>query len=168
MNDPIKQFSPILQFSDISECLDNYCRVELLSSDNAWYNDKLKKYETVNRQVKFISLPDVIILSLNRFDNFNNKSRKNVRFTLDMTIDFGKYMLDSNERQLYNLYGVCCHKGSSNYGHYTSIVKNNINDKWYLYDDDNIELLNANEYSKVLELDQPYVFFFSKSIYEQK
>ena len=44
----------------------------------------------------------------------------------------------NNQNAVYDLYGVIQHFGGVSFGHYIALCKNEINNKWYEYDDGNI------------------------------
>ena len=55
---------PNVRVPTIFDCMDEYCKREELSGENAWYNDETDKYEDVNRGITFWSLPNVLIIDL--------------------------------------------------------------------------------------------------------
>ena len=57
----------------------------------------------------------------------------------------------------YDLYGICNHSGGSAGGHYTAYVKN-ANDKWYLFNDTNVDEVNLGK----LKSPEAYCFFYRK------
>ena len=46
-----------------------------MDGDNRILNDKTNKKEEAEKQIKFWSLPDVLVITLKRFDNRNRKTR---------------------------------------------------------------------------------------------
>ena len=61
---------------NIFDCLDYYCKKEILEGDNAWYNDETKKKQDVKRFIKFWNLPNILIVDLKRWDMFGRKINK--------------------------------------------------------------------------------------------
>ena len=53
----------------LRDCLDLYTESELLKDDNMYYNEKTQQKEEARKDIKFWSLPDVLILTLKRFSN---------------------------------------------------------------------------------------------------
>lgn len=143
----------------IRDCLDEYCRKEVMSSenDNAWYNDDTKKHENVNRGIIFWSLPKILIIDLKRWDN--NGRKLNTLVNCDMCdIDLSSYVRGYNSASfVYDLYGVANHSGGSGGGHYTACVKN-ANNKWYEFNDTHINEINARNVIS----SKSYCFFFRK------
>ena len=57
-------------------------------------------------------------------------------------LDLSKYVVGYDKNSFkYDLYGICNHSGGSAGGYYTAYVKN-ANDKWYLFNDTNVDEVN--------------------------
>lgn len=139
------------------DCLDFYCLFEKLEGDNAWYNEKTKEKQDVNKGIVFWSLPNILIIDLKRFTNFNKKISNNIDIPIN-DVDFSKYVKGYNkETYIYDLYGVCNHIGNCFGGHYTSYVKN-ANNKWYEFNDTSVnEISESNIISE-----KSYCLFYRK------
>ena len=143
--------------NNIYDCLDNYCEDEIMKDDNAWFNDDTKSYENVNKNIKFWSLPEILIIDLKRFDNNMKKISKKIDVPLT-DLDLSKYVIGyNNTSYVYDLFGVCNHMGSSFSGHYTAYIKN-ANSNWYEFNDQVITNIDRN---KVIT-NNAYCFFFIK------
>lgn len=119
------------------DCFDLYVKGELLTGDNAWYNEDIKEYIDVEKQIKFWSFPDVLVIDLKRFNSNTRKNQKIVHFPL-IELDLSPYVIGYYKKKYkYNLYAVCNHTGNLLGGHYTSYVKH-YNDKWYHFNDTNV------------------------------
>lgn len=84
-----------------------------------------------------------MIVQLKRF-KFSNTLRNKLStlvefplFNLDLTSFVGEqgYLESLGIDLQYDLYGIINHFGSLHYGHYTSLVRNLSENKWYQYDD---------------------------------
>jgi len=51
------------------------------------------------------------------------------------SLDMSPYLLDADEPVLYDLYAVSNHIGNIHGGHYTAFCKNQLDKKWYKFDD---------------------------------
>jgi ubiquitin carboxyl-terminal hydrolase 8 len=126
------------------DCIDLYCKPERLEEENAWYNEKTKKKEDVNKGIIFWSLPNILIIDLKRFNNRNQKIHTNISIPLN-SVDFSKWIYGYKKHSyVYDLYGACYHSGGVLGGHYTSSVKN-ANGQWYLFNDTDVKKLNEND-----------------------
>jgi hypothetical protein len=58
----------------------------------------------------------------------------------------------------YDLYAVINHHGNLTSGHYTSICKNNMDNKWYEFDDDSLKLLQPQD----VVVETGYLLFYQR------
>lgn len=140
----------------IYDCFDLFCNKELLSGENAWYDDKSKQKRDAEKSIVFWKLPTILIVCLKRFTNENKKLHNLVDVPLK-DFDLKKYMI-YKDSQKYNLFGICNHHGSSGEGgHYTSHILTADN-KWYNFNDTQVKSINEE---KVIS-PSGYCFFFRK------
>ena len=139
------------------DCIDLYCAKEILTGDSAWYNDKTKKYENVNRGIVFWSLPEVLIIDLKRWGEKGKKIHKIIDAPLN-NLNLSKYVKGYNpETYIYDLYGICNHHGGSLGGHYTAYIKNS-NNNWYEFNDTVVNRINEENVITSMS----YCFFYRK------
>ncbi len=114
-----------IQIPTIYDCFNLYCKPELLENENAWYNEDTGKKESVMKKMTFWSLPDILVITLNRFSALDGgKLNTLVNFPLNM-LDLSSYVDGYNASSYkYELYGVCNHSGGLMGGHYTAFVLN--------------------------------------------
>ena len=103
----------------------------------------------------FNIVPRVIVIHLKRFDNFQRKIKKFIKY--DNEINLNKYQVNKNrEKVTYRLSSVLIHEGSSIYsGHYYCYVRVAGKD-WYLFND---HFVRKVEESVVLK-QTPYLLFY--------
>ena len=119
---------------DLFDCFNLYTTSELLSGDNAWFNDKTGEKQDVNKKLTFWSFPNILIISFRRFNNRMMKNNKTISIPLE-NINLSKYVEGYNKSSyIYDVYGVCNHTGGTSGGHYFAYVKN-ANGKWYCFND---------------------------------
>ena len=150
---------PIPNKANISlyDCLDFYCLFEKLDGENAWYNEKTKSKQDVKKGIVFWSLPNILIIDLKRFTNFNKKINNIIDIPIN-DVDLSKYVKGYNsESYIYDLFGICNHSGNCNGGHYTAYVKN-ANNKWYEFND---TLVNEIQEKNVIS-EKSYCLFYRK------
>lgn len=140
------------------DCFDLFTTSEELGDDNKWYYEKEDKHINIKKQIKIFSLPEILIISLKRFNNRNMKNNMLVEFPID-NLDLSKYICGyDDDIYKYDLYGVCNHMGSSMGGHYTAYVKN-ANNKWYLFND--IKVNEIIDKTKIVS-NSAYCLFYRK------
>lgn len=143
--------------TSIYECMDLYCQKERMEGDNAWYNEKTKKKEDIDKGIRFWSLPNILMIDLKRFDMRGRKLRQMVQCPLE-NIDFSKYVDGYNSSSyVYDLYAICNHSGGLMGGHYTAFIKN-ANNNWYLFNDTVVKKVDKEK----IITPSAYCFFFRK------
>ena len=148
---------PDIKNPSLIDCLNLYCKQEILEGENAWYNDVTKTTQGVKRGIIFWSLPKILIIDLKRWNFKGEKNNTNIDIPLSV-INLSKYVYGYNKKSYkYQLYGVCNHYGGSSGGHYTAYVKN-ANNNWYSYNDTNVDLISDE---KIIS-SRAYCLFFRK------
>jgi ubiquitin C-terminal hydrolase len=124
-----------IEHMDIYHCLDDYICSEILDGENEWFNENTKRHQPIQKRLRFLSFPRVLLIALKRFSPDGvSKNDTRVEFPVH-GLDLNKYVPGT---QLYNLYGVCYHTGLLRGGHYTSATRNPVTQQWYFYDDERI------------------------------
>jgi ubiquitin C-terminal hydrolase len=65
---------------------------------------------------------------------------------------------DKIENAKYNLYGIVNHYGHLSGGHYTSYVKNEMDEKWYKYDDSSCSEIPESK----IRSEHAYILFYKR------
>ena len=115
-------------------------------------------FDTNKRCIKFWSLPNTLILILNRFYNDNlKKNQRCIEFEANKILDLSRYVIGYNKDSYkYKLYSVCNHMGSLEGGHYTAYIKSN--KAWYHINDNIVEELGKHK----IVSQKAYMLFFEK------
>lgn len=110
--------------ASLYDCFDTHVASEMLSGENAWYNETAKRKEDVNKRIRFWNFPSVLIIVLQRFSpDGRHKHNGFISCPLE-NLDLSKYVVGYNPKSyVYDLYAVCNHIGSVHGGHYTAFVK---------------------------------------------
>jgi ubiquitin C-terminal hydrolase len=138
--------------------LNEFIRPEIIEGENAWFNEKTGKKEDIQKKTRFWSFPKILIITLKRFSlDGSSKISQSVEYPVN-NLDLTPYVCGYGaEKYKYNLYGVCCHYGTIQGGHYTSIVKDffvkdffvkdfSVDDvSWFHYNDHLIQHITENE-----------------------
>ena len=149
----------------LADCLDHHCAPEVLSGDNAWFNEAAGQKQDVQKRLSFWSLPPVLIIVLKRFEMNARGYVRKIQVPVDVPCnraDFSKYVHGYNPTSyVYDLFGVCNHHGGSPMGgHYTATIRN-ANGSWYACNDTLVkEVPLASNDSIVSNL--PYCLFYRK------
>ena len=144
----------------LEECFKLFVEGEILSGDNAYYNEKSGKKEEVLKKISLWSFPNILVIDLKRFNSRNVKNQSLVTFPLD-NLNLSEYVIGyDKESYVYDLYGICNHSGGVLGGHYTSFVKN-ANGKWYLFNDTTV---SETDPSQIISSKAYCLFYRKKTI----
>ena len=150
---------------DIKDCLRRHTERILINSndnDDKWKCDKCNKTYTSEKIIKHWKFPPILIICLKRF-NYNKKlnrmTKNNTLVDIPMDLDLTEFALSNDSFLKYKLTGVALHFGNIYGGHYSSLVRKNINNdnEWILIDDLNIQTLKK----KNINFNFAYVLFYS-------
>ena len=87
--------------SDIHEALSNMCEVEFMEGDNKVFCDRCKRNTDTVLRTAISALPDMLILSLKRFDldynTFETVKLNNSRCAFGQTLNMKRYTLEGVE-----------------------------------------------------------------------
>lgn len=137
--------------TSLYDCLDEYCKTEILDGDNKWLNEKDDNKYAVKIKTFFLKLPDVLVFVFKKFSDI----KQNISFPIK-NLDLSKYMISNISQVNYELYGICNHTGCSSGGHYYSYIV--YNNKWYCFNDTNVKPININN----LITPNAYCLFYKK------
>jgi ubiquitin C-terminal hydrolase len=142
---PIPEGGSSNRVTSLYDCMTEFCKKELLTGDNQWFNEVSGAKEDANKQIRFWNFPKVLVITLKRFNAKGRKTENFVDFPLT-DLDLSKYVEDYlPKRYVYDLYAICNHMGSTDGGHYTAFVKNCMG-KWLHCNDDSVSLVtNAQQ-----------------------
>ena len=137
-------FIPSKDKVTLYDCIDEYCKGEILDGDNMWFNEKTNSKEAVNKYIKFWSFPNILIISLKRV-SIDGTTKINTSVEYPFELDLCKYVCGYKKTNfVYDLIGICNHSGSLDNGHYTAFVKRS-ND-WFFCNDDIIQKVESTDH----------------------
>ena len=155
----------IIKEFELKDCLDHLIKEEQLDNDNMYNCEMCGIKNKGYKQTLFWKTPKLLIIHIKRFIVNNSgiiskKLTNKIEYPL-YDLDMRKYIHNESpfiEKSKYDLIGVNIHQefGSFgiNSGHYTSLVKNRLDNNWYLFNDSSnpiiqtkkIHLQNRNAY----------------------
>jgi ubiquitin carboxyl-terminal hydrolase 8 len=118
----------------IKDCFIDTFKEELLTGDNAWFDDKENVKKTVIKRSYLCYCPPILVLQLKRWKS--NLTKKNVKIDTPFTLDIQPFTI-YKERCEYELFGIINHEGSIHGGHYYVCIK--INGGWVSVNDNLIQ-----------------------------
>lgn len=93
--------------------------------------------DNIQKTFYFWKTPKNLIICLKRFGNSGQKNDSRVVYS--DVLDLSKFSKGyQREKIIYSLYGICCHHGMSQFGHYTSLCRKRGLQKWHKHDDEKV------------------------------
>ena len=142
---------------NIEKCINDYLCGFNYQDTLGYYDKNNIKNQKLTKIPKFWNLPNILVITLQRFSN--NFSKNNILVTFPIyNLDMTDYVIGYNNNTfVYDLIGICNHSGSISGGHYTCFSKTNNN--WYHYNDSNATLVkNEND----IISNNAYCLFYKK------
>ena len=144
----------------INDLLDNY-----FSNENIRFKcERCHKKRTHKKEMKITTPPKILILSLQRINQRTERKNKcRVEFLENLNIkDYIDKDSEHKDEYNYNLFGIACHAGDFNFGHYFALIK--LNDKdWYDFNDSKVKYY-GNNIDKSSIFSYAYILFYKKQI----
>jgi len=151
--------------TDIYKCLDNLCSEQQLDNDNKLICGFCGLSNKAYKKTLLWKTPKILVIHIKRFEITTQKITTNVIYPIK-NLDISNYINSKSPFKLdckYDLIGINLHEGlgcskNINAGHYTSIVKNRINNNWYFYNDSNEPILICDK--EDLQSNDAYLLFY--------
>ncbi len=164
----------VSQNSSVNYCIRNFSSTEILNGNNKFYCDSCHAYQEAQKSIKIKTCPPVLILHLKRF-KYSEELQDFKKLNYRVTFPFKDLKIQTLLQQEigYDLYAIVIHIGSGpNSGHYKCIIRSIAEDKWILFDDNNVEIIEndrvvrnlygyPNDYAGVSET--AYILFYKQN-----
>jgi ubiquitin C-terminal hydrolase len=140
----------------LKDLIKDFCQEDAL--DGQYYCQNCESCQSARHQTTIIQpLPRALIIQLKRFpfDDTNRKIDTLIQYKLEH-----ENLLSTNDK--YKLYAVSMHSGSLAGGHYTTMARNYINDRWYRFDDSHVEEIDSKSVVVPFNARQAYVLIYLK------
>ena len=152
----------IIQNNTVSiyDCFFYYQKTNYFNGDNGNYCNVCKLlFDSMYINKIFVG-PTVLILIFNR----GKGNIYNVKLDFYETIDITQFVLQKDMPSIiYNLYGVITHIGQSGPNvHFIASCKNQINNKWYRFNDAIVSPINDFQ-KDVIEFGTPHILFYQRN-----
>ena len=171
----------------LNECLELYCKKEILQGDNVWYCPKCKTHVSASKKLDLWMLPPILIIHLKRFKvdhssstfchstNRRTKLNNSIQYPIK-NLDLSNMLQSSNhEKPIFDLYAISHHVGDLTSGHYTAQALNRNDNKWYNFNDsycsplsrDDIDLSFDDGDGVLSSSSSAYCLFYNRITYDK-
>lgn len=136
---------PIDGMNTLEECISDYIKPIQLDGDNQWLCDKCNRKSQAIKKLSIWKTGKYIIILLKRYLNIQISTIKDGRSIISPVelLDLSPYIEDNTHTEnLYSLCSVTFHSGNLNKGHYLNV--RNTNNKWIIFNDDNVEPIDKS------------------------
>jgi len=150
---------------DIFTCIQEFTSSERLSGEELWRCSACSEYQPSVKSIALWRLPPVVILHLKRFQQLKKGLFKIHRLvSFPFIFDFAPCLPpDQSQSTIYHLHACLNHLGNLGSGHYTSFAKNQMDSKWYCYDDGRCSLVE--DPTSTIISPTAYVLFYVREGY---
>ena len=141
------------------ECFFYNQKSDYFTGDNKNYCNICRQlFDSVYTSKIFVS-PNILIMILNR----GKGNIFNIKLDFSLQIDITDFVLTkSQNREIYNLYGVITHLGQSGpNAHFVAACKSPVDGNWYRYNDAIVTQIN-NFQNDIYNFGTPYILFYEK------
>ena len=144
----------------LEKCLKKFCKEEQLEEGDEWYCSKCKNHVLAKKKMELYYVPKILIICFKRFikdSTFSwEKNEDEVEFPID-NLDLKNFVIGPDkDHSKYDLFAVSQHYGSTGFGHYTAVCKND--GKWYSYNDSSCSPTSASD----AQSSAAYVLFYRR------
>jgi len=152
---------------NLYDLLDNYIIPEQLNAENKWNSPYAKKKVDAEKLNLIWETPKILIFLIKRFE-YSYTGAKKLNNLIDFPIDnlnISKYLHPNHVSKYsnYSLFAINNHTNFNNmgfngisFGHYYSYCKNYTDNKWYNFDDSNVDEIDKSK----LITNNAYMLFY--------
>lgn len=172
--------------ADIYQCLQSYCKEEMLSGDEVWKCPYCKKERVATKQIILTRAPQILVVHFKRFSASKTQSARKIHTPIDFplhglrmdrfmishgppangeTTNSGAPLSPTTGPFIYDAYAVLRHMGSTlSGGHYISLVRDAYRGCWRRFDDERVMDFDPRElrHADRLQNEQAYIVFYER------
>jgi len=137
----------------LQDCFTDTFKEELLTGDNAWFDEKENIKKTVLKRSCLCYTPPILVLHLKRWKK--NLMKKNFKVNTPFRLDIQPFTIYKEPCE-YELFGIINHEGSIQMGHYHASIQRN--GAWFSMNDNMIQHVSPEH----LIHERNYCLFYRK------
>ena len=152
--------------TSLDECLTEFSKEEILSGDNKYQCTECNKKVDAKKKLYIWESPEILIIHLKRFKNEGSntsKTNSTVKFPLyDLQLNNNYSEINKMDDHVYDLKAISEHTGTCNHGHYVAHCKNDINNKWYEFNDERVMHVPDEKIAGEIVTKNAYILIYEK------
>jgi len=132
----------------IEDCMNEYCKKEILDEDNLWLCEGCNKKVKGIKKLQLWEAPPVLVIQIKRFNvEQGSKDNRLIKYPIEH-LDIGSIIssiqCDPSRCTKYRLQCVINHTGNLNGGHYYTYCLDDDTDEWYEFNDESVHKVKNN------------------------
>ena len=166
----------------ITDCLQSYCKKEMLDPGEEWNCPVCKCQREASKTIRITRLPRILVVHFKRFSASKTEATRKIHTAVDFPLfglDMMPYMVDTRLQRgeeipdpavtppfVYDAYAVMRHIGNTlNGGHYISLVRDAARGAWRRFDDDRVTDFDPAKmkFNDRLQNEQAYIVFYERA-----
>ncbi|CAF0889305.1 unnamed protein product [Adineta ricciae] len=152
--------------STLDNCLEDFFSPEVLEEERSCSYAKCRQKAQVIKQLKFQTLPLVLVIQFKRFlheNGLHQKIHTHVNYPIT-GLDLNRFLSTPSKDAIYDLVAVCNHSGGVAGGHYTACAQHSFGNKtnWYKFDDAYVNRIKPDDYGFDIVTRKAYLLFYVK------
>jgi ubiquitin C-terminal hydrolase len=144
----------------IQNCIDEYCKEEILDDQNLWLCEGCNKKVRCMKKLQLWTPPPVLVIQFKRFgDTRISKDNRLVEYPMehfDVSSMISPVQLEPNNCNKYRLQCVINHTGGLNGGHYFTHCLDEDSGKWFEFNDQQVFEIS----SKSIVTNSAYLLYY--------
>ena len=144
---------------NLSDCFEYFQKIDLLKENDQILCNNCNKKVNAEYSLSLTTSPKILILILDRGENFQSK----IKLEFDLILDINKYIIQKNQNMKYKLISVVTYLKEKNdeNEHCIAHCLRPIDNKWYTNND--AQVININDFQKeVIEFGLPHLLLYKR------
>ena len=143
---------------NLSDCFEYFLKTDILKDNNQILCDVCNKMVNAEYTTSLTTSPKILILILDRGENFQSK----IKLEFDLMLDISNYIILKNQKTKYKLISVVTYlKEKDENEQCIAHCLSPIDNKWYTYN--NAQVIKINDFQKeVIDFGLPHLLFYER------
>jgi len=149
----------------LEKCFEKFREEEKLSEEDMWYCGKCKEHVRATKKMDLYSTGNILCIHLKRFKREKYRNQKlvdHVEFPIENFVLDDYVLGQTDESQVFDLYGIVHHMGGAHGGHYVADIKTE--DGWFNMNDTLAKKIKDDDIEEKLVKSSAYMLYYRKRL----